>query len=218
MKKKTMILMSCIGAMIVLGSLALFLWPKAPTVFDEEEIATSTESTMITESSTTQTPHDETIYIDIKGAVKHPGMYRMTENDRLYDSIQKAGGLTKDADSQRVDYAQRLCDQMTIYIPKKHEKHHVITHMPSSPNQIASQQISSSTPTDTTTSSQNKVNLNTADATQLKTLTGIGDKRAEDIIAYRNSHGPFKQIEDIKQVSGIGDKTFEKLKDQLCVS
>lgn len=112
--------------------------------------------------------------------------------------MAKAGGLTEQAEMANVNLAQKLTDGQMVYIPTKGER--------------------LSTPATTTSqASQEKVNLNTATVAELQTLEGVGEKKAEQIIAYREANGGFKQITDLKAVSGIGEKRFEALKDKLTI-
>lgn len=212
---------------IALVAIALLLWfftkdispMSSPEMSEKSETISSITSSEV-EESTAMTSAVTMIFVDIKGEVRHPGMYKMDPEDRVYDVIQKAGGLTAKANSQQVDYAQKLCDQMTIYIPKHHESVQQITHLPEMQTTTAANTsaVAVSNTAQMSTTETNKININTADATTLQQLSGIGQKRAEDIIAYRTQQGAFKTIEDVKKVSGIGDKIFEKIKDQLCVS
>lgn len=150
---------------------------------------------------TKQTP--KSIMIDIKGAVVKPGVYEATEGERVHDLIERAGGLTDGADSSKVNFALYVKDEMILYIPAVGEKVEDIL-FPS--NAMTEGQIDES-----------KVNINTADATQLETLPGIGPSKSASIIEYRETSGPFKSIEDIKSISGIGEKTFEKLKEKITI-
>lgn len=141
------------------------------------------------------------MFIDVKGAVLHPGVYDAEEDDRVLDIIQKAGGFLKKADQRKVNLAEKVHDEMVIYVPKKGESPDPdinITTM--SPNQ-----------------DNGKVNLNTASLEQLQTLTGIGPSKAAAIVEYREKNGGFKKVEELTNVTGIGDKTFEKLKDSITV-
>lgn len=148
-------------------------------------------------------PTSTTVLVDVKGAVKQPGVYPLTTDERIIDALTLAGGLTDTADTKLINYAQKLQDEMIIYIPEVGED----------PPQLASQPTSvATTSTQTTT-----INLNTADEAQLMTIPGIGPAKATSIIAYRQEQGQFTTIEDIKKISGIGDKTFEKLKDYISV-
>lgn len=139
--------------------------------------------------------------VDVKGAVKNPGVYSVTENDRVIDVIERAGGFSKKADATKINLSQKVSDEMVIYVPQVGEE---IQEMP---NLINNQQ----------TEKDGKININEADETVLQTLPGIGRAKAQAIIEYRNQNGPFQKIEDLMNVSGIGQKTFEKLADFISV-
>lgn len=139
------------------------------------------------------------IYVHIDGEVVNPGLYKLTTEDRVNDLLIIAGGATDKASLKGINLAKKLEDEMKIYIPSKEEN---LT------NEVHGQsEVSSST---------GKINLNTANKDELKTLPGIGDSRADEIIRYRENTG-FSKVEDIKNISGIGDKTYEKLKDLISV-
>ena len=144
--------------------------------------------------------------IDLKGAIQFPGVYEMETDDRVIDCVNKGGGFLEDAEEKSVNLAQRLEDQMVIYIPRKGEEALDINQI----NTLPEENILNS-------GDHEKIDLNTATKEELKSLSGIGDVKAENIINYRETNGFFKTIEDIKNVSGIGDLTFEKLKEELVV-
>ena len=148
------------------------------------------------------TDSDTFLYVDIKGAVNSPGVYEMQEGDRMQDAIQLAGGFSKQADDQQINLSEKIVDQQLIYIPKKGERF--------------TQQTKEQSPS-TTDQASEKINLNTADKTQLQTLSGIGEKKAEEIIKYREENGSFKTINDLTKVTGIGEKTVEKLKNSITI-
>ena len=141
--------------------------------------------------------HDEKIFVDVKGAVKHPGVFETTKDKRVKDLIEEAGGLLDDADTSTLNLSQRVKDQMVIYVLKHGEK----------PKQI-SDGGSSSSNTDV-------ININTANKEQLMKISGVGKTKAEAIIAHREKNGDFKKKEDITKVHGIGKATFEKIKDKI---
>jgi competence protein ComEA len=141
------------------------------------------------------------IIVDVKGAVKSPGVYESFVDDRVQDLIKKAGGFQEKADQKQVNLAEKVHDEMVIYIPVKGE---VIGTDFNEPTRGANQE-------------NGKVDINKASLEQLQTLTGIGPAKATAIIAYRDKNGGFKKVEDLKNVTGIGDKTFEKLKDSIAV-
>lgn len=141
--------------------------------------------------------HDEKIFVDVKGAVKHPGVFETTKDKRVKDLIEEAGGLLDDADTATLNLSQKVKDQMVIYVLKHCEK----------PKQI-SDGGSSSSNTDV-------ININTANKERLMKISGVGKTKAEAIISYREKNGDFKKKEDITKVRGIGKATFDKIKDKI---
>lgn len=139
----------------------------------------------------------EKLVVDVQGAVKKPGVYRVKDKAIVQEVLQIAGGVTQNADLKQLNQAKRVSDQMQIYVPTKGEK-----------------SINNST----ATNDQKKiVNINTDNPDDFKDVTGIGSKKAEKIIAYRQEHGDFKNLHDLTGVSGIGEKSLDKLKEQLTV-
>ena len=149
-----------------------------------------------------ESPEQDLITVDVKGAVKSPGIYDLPVGSRVHDAVQKAGGLTEEADSKSINIAQKVSDEALVYVPTKGEE-------------AASQQAASGTTP--STSKEKKVNLNKASLEELKQVKGLGGKRAQDIIDHREANGKFKSVDELKKVSGIGAKTIEKLKDYVTV-
>ena len=141
--------------------------------------------------------HDEKIFVDVKGAVKHPGVFETTKDKRVKDLIEEAGGLLEDADTSTLNLSQKVKDQMVIYVLKHGEK----------PKQISDGGSSSS--------NADVININIANLEQLMKISGVGKTKAEAIISYREKNGDFKKKEDITKVHGIGKATFEKIKDKI---
>ena len=141
--------------------------------------------------------HDEKIFVDVKGAVKHPGVFETTKDKRVKDLIEEAGGLLEDADTSTLNLSQKVKDQMVIYVLKHGEK----------PKQISDGGSSSS--------NADVININIANLEQLMKISGVGKTKAEAIISYREKNGDFKKKEDITKVRGIGKATFEKIKDKI---
>jgi competence protein ComEA len=175
---------------------------------DEEESSFE----LITEAEPVQAePVEETaeekeplqVLVDVKGAVNYPGVYALTDEDRVVDAITLAGGYIEEANSSLINHAQRLQDEMVIYIPLKGEETDITVQ-----NFTAASSPGG-------TSDDGKVNINIADETQLTTLPGIGPAKAQAIISHREEQGTFQTIEGLKEVSGIGDKTFEQLKELI---
>lgn len=156
------------------------------------------------QENTTASKEQSTVVVDIKGQVVSPGVYTLPVESRIIDAIALAGGLLPNADGRVLNLASKLTDEMVIYVPEVGEVAPVIESIPSQQEE--------------TTEGQSLVNINIADETQLMTLSGIGPSKAKAILAYRNEHGQFNTIEDLKSVTGIGDRTFENLKDFISVN
>lgn len=152
----------------------------------------------------------ELVIVHITGAVKTPGIVKLPEGARIEDAIDKAGGLTEDADISDVNLAYVLEDGIKIKIPTISEEKNEEIIINSSGEGIVEKEISNN--------SENKIiNINKANETDLQTLPGIGASLAGRIVEYRNSNGKFNEIEDIKNVSGIGDSKYENIKNFICV-
>ena len=203
--KEYKIIVICTGLGLLVGG--FFLLKPAPqtpvkeTNLQAEVAAVSKDSS--TEKEVKEEPvEQDLITVDVKGAVKSPGIYDLSVGSRVNDAVQKAGGLTEQADSKSLNLAQKVSDEALVYVPTKGEE-------------AASQQFGSGT--DSSTSKEKKVNLNKASLEELKQVKGLGGKRAQDIIDHRESNGKFKSVDELKKVSGIGTKTIEKLKDYVTV-
>lgn len=141
------------------------------------------------------------IMVHIGGAVANPGVYKVSNKERIYDVLKLAGGATSDADLNPINLAKKLQDEEKIYIPYKGESENAVV--------FSSNQSFNNT-------KEIIVNINTADKQELMTLPGIGDKTADSIIQYR-SENKFNAIEDIMDVSGIGEKKFQKIEKLIRV-
>ena len=156
------------------------------------------------------TTSEEGFYVDIKGSVKKPGVYKVNDGMIVNDLIKLAGGLTKNAYTKNVNLASKLKEGMVVYIYSKNE-------LTNTTNKIINDvKYTTEEVKDNTNPSNGLVNINTATLEELMTLTGIGESKAIAIIEYRNSN-PFKTIEDIMNVSGIGEAAFAKIKSNITV-
>lgn len=169
------------------------------------------------------------MFVDVKGAVKMPGIYPLLANERMQHIVAKAGGFLPEADMEQINLAMPLRDGDMVMIPKKGKpspcQQAAVILSSVSPSESVGNSIQTTSTTSTTstsaseqrgsTSSSGKININTADAKELMKLSGVGETRAQAIIAYREKNGPFASIEDLKRVAGIGEKTFEKLKRRI---
>lgn len=165
-----------------------------------------TEEPLVTLS---EIQEDATVFVDVKGAVHYPGVYELTDQHRIVDAVELAGGYLTDANPQFINHAQKLQDEMVIYIPKHGEQ------LTEEEQQLVTIASASGNSSSGSSSTSGKVNLNKADEAALTTLPGVGPAKAQAIIAYREESGGFQTIDDIKKVSGIGEKSFERLKDLI---
>lgn len=160
--------------------------------------------------------------VDIKGAIKNPGVYHVDSNLTVNDIIDIAGGLTKDADTSVINLAKKITDEMVIIIYTKEEVKNsnivdtvvkVVEKECICPN-IQNDSCLNTEVTDKITNKEDNglVNINTATKDELLTIKGIGESKAENIIKYREANGNFEKIEDIKNVEGIGDSLYETIK------
>ena len=150
---------------------------------------------------------DYKIVVHITGEVEKEGIIEIKEGGRISDAIDAAGGLTKEADLERVNLAYELEDGQKIYIPNKNDKD-IEEYVTEGVDDIV-------LPDELSNMGDELININKADLEELQELDGIGEALAENIIAYRENNGKFKDIEDIKNVSGIGDSKYEKIKDSI---
>ena len=153
------------------------------------------------------------IVVEIKGCVNNPNVYTIKEGSRLYDLVQMAGGFQPSAYTKNLHLAEKLYDEETIIVYSSEEAKSMGDDLVS----VFTNSTSANENNVQITGGSNLININTADKTALITLKGIGEVTADKIIEYRQQNGLFKSIEDIKNVSGIGDKTFLEFKDDICV-
>jgi len=144
------------------------------------------------------------IVVEIKGAIRNPNVYWLNEDSIVEDLINKAGGLNENADVNGVNRAEQLKNHQLVIIPDKNNSENF--------NQNANVLRNNKD-----NLSSNLININTADEKELDSLPGVGPAKAQDIISYREENGGFKSIEDIKNVKGIGESSFEKMKDKITV-
>ncbi|GAB1475332.1 competence protein ComEA [Bacillota bacterium] len=157
------------------------------------------------------------LVIDVAGEVSRPAVYIFPDGARVYEAIDAAGGLTVSADTRNINLAAPLSDGTKLYIPCKTEVEDEIKRTGNSPSSVISGNNAYSVVRDGSGSRNGLININTADSTELQKLTGVGPVTAEKIITYRSEYGKFSQIEDLMNVSGIGEKTFGKLKNSVTV-
>ncbi|WP_105985455.1 helix-hairpin-helix domain-containing protein [Staphylococcus chromogenes] len=197
-----------IGILVASVSISIFLTFLYFNTSQSNEQAAQANPTTLTEHIATsdtinekETAQITDIIVDVKGAVKKVQPYTMKSNQRVKDVLEKAGILPQ-ADLSQINLAEKLIDQKLIYVPKKGEA----TSAQGTPTSLSNQD-----------SQKQPINLNLAQESDLVEVPGIGPSKAQSIIAYRDEKGGFKSVEDLKEIKGIGEKTFEKLKDYFTV-
>ncbi len=213
LNKQQKIILGVIIAIIV-GFICYYVYAKE----DRNQTNFALENNIETEEKEEKQEYsDSRILVHISGAVNKEGIVELKIDSRISDAIEKAGGVREDASMEDINLAYKLEDGMKIHIPTKEEKQ----KSENSNETYFTASSGSSTIEESIQSTQNakdtKVNLNTATQTQLETLPGIGPSTANKILSYRKEKGRFKSIEDIKEVSGIGEAKFEKIKDLISV-
>lgn len=201
-KQRKIVIIICILVIILIG------WK----LYDSSKFETDEESQIIdsnTKESKTE-DEEELVIIHVIGEVKKPGVVRVKEGSRVEDIVKAAGGLTENADISNINLAYVVEDGTKIRIPSTDDEKQEEYITQSIGEGIIMQEVSNS-------SSSSIVNINTANETELEELPGIGASIAGRIIEYRNKNGKFKNIEDIKNVTGIGDSKFEKIKSLIRV-
>lgn len=178
---------------------------------DTEDESAEEPQIMITESP--QSTVD--IYVDVGGAVNHPGVYRMESGSRVFQALELAGGVTEEADVSCLNQAEIVRDgqQIRVYTKEETEEMKTAGQQP----YPGTADVSCGSQGDEDEGSQ-KVNINLADKEELMTLNGIGAAKAEQIIAYRLEHDGFKSVEELMQIDGIKEKTFNKLRDKITIN
>jgi competence protein ComEA len=186
-----------IMAVLIFMIVYLFIRPdkQQDTIsFEQTNDPFVNEPSEISELATEEKPI--IMMVDVKGAVKLPDVYVAVEGERVIDLIKKAGGFTNKADQNQVNLSQHVEDEMVIHVPNLGE-------------------MNEKTQLEFEQSHSNLININKASDSELQTLPGIGPSKALAIIEFRETNGGFQTVEDLKKISGIGEKTFEKLKPHI---
>ena len=204
-RKMTMI---TVAVAFVAGGIYFFSQQGEDPAEMEDIFSVTAKEAEMEQSVNESSAEPEIIKVDVKGAVKSPGIFTAQAGDRVIDLISAAGSFTEKADTDKVNFAQIIEDQMVIYVPEIGEE---------DKGDLENIQVGTSGDAVTKGTSGGLVNLNTATQEDLQTLTGIGPSKANAILEYRETAGKFKEVDELKQVTGIGDKTFERLRDSISV-
>ena len=189
------------GFIIFVIVMGIFSSDEDEKILQETEIETSSLTSQIIGSG-----EEEKIFVYAIGAVNKPGVIEVSVDSRLYEVIELAGGFAENADQTAINLAKTVVDEEKIIIPYKEE----------SSTKKETQKINQLF-TETHSNNLGKININTAGVEELQMLSGIGKSTAEKIVNYRNENGKFEKIEDIKNVSGIGDSKFNSIKDKIII-
>lgn len=210
-------------------SITTFVILNTKTNIEEEIIEEPIEQIEIKEETKEEI---KKIKVDIKGEVKKPGVYELNLGSRVYDAIKASGDLTENADTTLLNLSKNLTDEMVIIVYNKYEIEKLKKDLTTTQTVIKYIEKECSCPdtindacmkkTDTKEtkeelSKDNKISINTASLDQLQTLPGIGESKAKAIIEYREQNNGFKDIEEIKNISGIGESTFDKFKEYITI-
>lgn len=188
----------------------LFFGCKDTSYFQEKEAALANEDASGEEELSSDVSDEgkeggetsQEIYVQVCGAVKSPGVFSFSPTDRVFQAIEAAGGLREDADQTLLNQAEVLQDGQKIYVYTMEE----------------AKEMASATSSEAEEEDDGRINLNTASKEELMTLSGIGESKATAIIAYREEHGGFSSVEELKNISGIKDGVYSKVADYLCVN
>lgn len=173
--------------------------PEDAFLFEEEA-----EGLEETETETEQKEEEKTeVFVDVKGEIARPGIYEMEVDRRVDDAIREAGGVTEEANEKAINFAEKLQDEMVVYVPHEDEKDH---------------EGWGASATASGDDEEEMININVADEATLQQLSGVGPVTAEAVVQYREENGNFQQASDIQNVSGIGEKTYQQLEDQIDVN
>jgi competence protein ComEA len=193
---------------------------------DDESVVAISEPVEEKKEEVKVTKEDKILKVDIKGSVKKPGVYEVKENTVVNDVIALAGGLKSGATTKNINLSKKVKDEMVIYIYTSSElKKFTNNQVECNCDDVV---ISScegasiiynepSNNNDESVLGTTLININTAGINELMTLSGVGEAKAKAIIEYREKNGSFKSIEDIKNVSGIGEAAYQKIKDYITV-
>lgn len=180
---------------------------KVPKAEDAKE-AEETEGTVLNSESKAES---EMVFVDVCGAVNVPGVYQLPAGSRVFQAVEMAGGFREDAERHLINQADIVSDGQQIRIFTREEARFMESQ------EAVPGEASQKNTGEEEARVSDQVNINRADKTVLMTIPGIGESKAEAIIAYRNIHGNFSSVEELMQVEGIKEKTYEKLKDKITV-
>lgn len=206
--------------LLIIGITIYFFLTRKPTKTSKKEV-----EPIVNKKEEKKSSQESTIkyQVDIKGEVINPGIYTMDSSSRVIDVIKAAGGLTQNANTSVINLSKKITDEMVIIVYSNNEVEdfkktkELEEQVSSKCKQNDKYGLENDACISSDTKLESLISLNDATVADLIKLPGIGEAKANDIIAYRNEHGPFENIEDLKNVSGIGENLFAKIKDYLTI-
>lgn len=191
---------------VVLGT----VWTSITMPQEDSSTGNNSDEIVVSQSENsdsegTNEANASTLFVHIAGSVKNPGLYELPQGSRVSDAVTAAGGMSKDANTSSVNLARQLTDGEQIIVGSTEDAKTVLENG------------SSHSSNSNEGATKGKININTASTEELMSLDGVGEATADKIIAYRQENGSFSRIEEIKEVSGIGEKKFEAMKDAITV-
>ena len=217
-KYKYLILSVVIILIIAVGGVIFYFFKdkKIEDIGDENVVSVIEQEKNEEKNEETK---EENITVDVKGEVNKPGVYKLPVGSRVIDAIKISGGTTKKADTSLLNLSKILTDENVIIVYNKYSQQTVkyVEKECNCSNNDGCINNNNVVGNDSESSTNEKISINKATKEELMKLSGIGESKALDIINYRNENGLFKSIEDLKQISGIGEKLFEKIKDQITI-
>ena len=219
-KYKYLILSGIVILLIVVGGILVYVFKDGKEENNNNENIVSIIKEQEQVENQPEIVKEENITVDVKGEVINPGVYKLPVGSRVIDAIEISGGVTKRADTSMLNLSKVLSDENVIVVGNKYSTQTVKyiekeCNCPSSNDVCVNDDTVIGTSNESNKNENTKISINKASKEELMNLSGIGESKALDIIDYRSKNGLFKSIEDLKQVSGIGDKLFEKIKDQI---
>lgn len=205
---KRKVIITILFSLLFIGT-SIYFWVKSSDVVEETK---ENEKNTVVKKEKTKDIEEETMIVDIKGEVNTPGIYEVPANTRVMDVITSAGGLTDEADTSGINLSKIVTDEMVIIVDKKGEvtQNNEVTN---GARITANDAILDSKGNNS--QSSGPVSINQASKEALMTLPGIGETKATAIISYRETHGGFKSLEELMEVNGIGESTFNKIKANI---
>lgn len=219
-RKQIIITCTCL---LIVSSLVFFYFYKKPSKNTKIKTDVLKSDEIKKKKEPVKKEEEKEIMVDVKGEVNTSGIFTLKEGSRVIDAINMAGGLTKNADTSVLNLSKKLTDEMVIvvysyYEVKNFEKTKEVENTVRENCKTAYEGVENSaciTSENDSTAKTGKISLNNATLEELMTLTGIGEAKAKNIIEYREKNGGFKEVEELKKVTGIGDALFDKVKENI---